>query len=86
MMAFPEYQLSEYQRVLWIRDSHRKARWLIHQEKPVSPEASLEEEIYLMRLELERLASEENSLISPKVMESSMRLDEKINEYMNRKR
>jgi hypothetical protein len=85
-MAFPEYQLSEYQHVLWIRDSHRKAKWLLHQGKQAAAGVTLEEEIYLLRLELERLAAEESCLTSPRVVESSMRLDEKINEYMNRKR
>jgi hypothetical protein len=43
--------------------------------------ASLEEEISKMRVQMERLVHVENSFTSDVVLQLSMMLDEKINEY-----
>ena len=45
----------------------------------------LEEEIHILRLRLEELAVREDSLTSPPVVEASCMLDDKINEYMNKR-
>lgn len=54
--------------------------------KSTSSALSLEEHIYQLRQELEQLVRNGNSLTSPQVVEISMALDKKINEYMNRQR
>ncbi|TDG00430.1 aspartyl-phosphate phosphatase Spo0E family protein [Paenibacillus piri] len=85
-MAFPEYQLRQYQHIGWIRENDQQAKWVSGKKKKSSAARSLEDEIYQLRRELEDLVRNEKSLTSPKVVETSMILDKKINEYMNRKR
>ncbi len=83
-MAFPEYQLRQYLNVGWIRDSEHKAKWTFGKKKQASSAVSLEDDIYKLRRQLEQLVQNGNSLTSPEVVEISMQLDIKINEYMNR--
>ncbi|MDF2960884.1 MAG: Spo0E-like regulatory phosphatase [Paenibacillus sp.] len=83
-MAFPEYQLRHYLNIGWIREKDQQAKWFFGKKKQSSTALSLEEEIYNLRRELELLVHNEKSLTSPKVVEISMILDTKINEYMNR--
>ncbi|MCS7460803.1 aspartyl-phosphate phosphatase Spo0E family protein [Paenibacillus doosanensis] len=83
-MAFPEYQLRQYINIGWIRENNQQPKWIFGRKKQSSSTASLEEEIYNLRLKLEQLVQTEKSLTSPNVVEISMLLDQKINEYMNR--
>jgi hypothetical protein len=85
-MAFPEYQLRHYIDIGWIREKDQQAKWLFRKKKQSSTALSLEEEIHQLRRELEQLVYKEKSLTAPKVVEISMVLDTKINEYMNRHR
>ncbi|MCR8636548.1 MULTISPECIES: aspartyl-phosphate phosphatase Spo0E family protein [Paenibacillus] len=83
-MAFPEYQLRHSLNVGWIREKDQQAKWFFGTKKQSSTVLSLEEEIYHLRRDLEQLVHHEKSLTSPKVVEISMMLDTKINEYMTR--
>ncbi|NOU91802.1 Spo0E family sporulation regulatory protein-aspartic acid phosphatase [Paenibacillus sp. LMG 31456] len=83
-MAFPEYQLRHTLNVGWIREKDQQAKWFFGTKKQSSTVLSLEEEIYHLRRDLEQLVYHEKSLTSPKVVEISMMLDTKINEYMAR--
>jgi hypothetical protein len=85
-MAFPEYQLRHYLNVGWIREKDQQAKWFFGTKKQSSTALSLEDEIYQLRKELEQLVLKEKSLTAPKVVEISMLLDTKINEYMKRNR
>lgn len=69
--------------ISWIREKDDRAKWIFGKKKQSSSALSLEEEIYNLRLELEQLVQREKSLTSPNVVEISMMLDKKINEYMN---
>jgi hypothetical protein len=82
-MAFPEYQLRNYLHIGWIREKDQQAKWLFRTRKQVSDERVLEEEIASLRRQLELLVLHEKSLSSSEVVEFSMILDKKINEYMN---
>jgi hypothetical protein len=82
-MAFPEYQLRQYLSIGWIREKEDQAKWVFGKRKRTSSTLSLEDDIYNLRLEMERLVKEGYSLTSHKVVEISMILDQKINEYMN---
>jgi len=82
-MAFPEYRLSEFQEWFRIRESNHRAKWSVRKEKSAIP---LEEEIHSLRLRLEQLVKEDENLSSPEIVELSMLLDDKINEYMKRGR
>lgn len=46
--------------------------------------ASIEDELYHLRLVMERIYAGEKSFTAPRVVEASMRLDTKIVEYMTR--
>ncbi|WP_248930190.1 aspartyl-phosphate phosphatase Spo0E family protein [Paenibacillus hamazuiensis] len=83
-MAFLEYQLADYRKMSWIRESNEKVQWFFRKQKQSSSVTSLEEEIYALRRRLEHLVREDTDLSSPEIVEISMQLDEKINEYMNR--
>lgn len=85
-MAFPEYRLRQHLNVGWVHENDRKAKWIFGKRKATSSSTSLEDEIYRLRQELEALVQSGNSLTSPRVVEISMVLDTKINEYMNRHR
>ena len=52
----------------------------------ISPERSLEEDIFQLRQSMEHLAHEEQSLNSELVVMVSRLLDQKINEYMRKVR
>ncbi|MCZ8516379.1 aspartyl-phosphate phosphatase Spo0E family protein [Paenibacillus filicis] len=82
-MAFPEYQLRHGFQIGWIRENDQKAKWFFGKRKSASSAVSLEDEIYCLRQELEQLVQNGNRLTSPQVVEVSMELDKKINEYMN---
>ncbi|WP_159882709.1 aspartyl-phosphate phosphatase Spo0E family protein [Paenibacillus puerhi] len=83
-MAFPEYRLRQNLQVGWIHENDDKAKWIFGKRRAISSSASLEDEIYGLRQELEALVQSGSSLTSPRVVEISMELDIKINEYMNR--
>jgi len=83
-MAFPEYQLRQYLNMGWIREKDQQAKWIFGKKKQSSSALSLEEEIYQLRMELEKRVQIDKSLTSSEVVEISMMLDLKINEYMNR--
>lgn len=85
-MAFPEYQLRQYRKIDWIRENEHKAKWVSGTRKRASSAVSLEDDIYLLRRELEGLVQKGNDLTSPQVVKISMELDLKINEYMNLQR
>jgi hypothetical protein len=82
-MAFPEYQLRQYLNIGWIREKEDKAKWVFGKRNRTSSTRSLEDDIYELRLEMEKLVKDGYSLTSNKVVEISMMLDKKINEYMN---
>lgn len=84
-MAFPEYQLRQYLNI-GIRENEHRAKWIFGTRKSASSALSLEDDIYRLRRELEKLVQNGNSLTSPEVVAISMALDKKINEYMNRER
>lgn len=81
-MAFPEYQLRQFLQMEWIREREDGAKWIFGKRKKVSSALSLEDEIYRLRCELERLVQEGHDLTSPVVVEISTLLDKKINQYM----
>ncbi|TVY07674.1 aspartyl-phosphate phosphatase Spo0E family protein [Paenibacillus cremeus] len=83
-MAFPEYQLRQTLHIGWIREDDHRAKWILGKRKRASAAVSLEDDIYRLRIELEELVLGGNSLTSPRVVEISMELDKKINEYMNK--
>ncbi|MEK8127024.1 aspartyl-phosphate phosphatase Spo0E family protein [Paenibacillus filicis] len=85
-MAFPEYRLRQHLQVGWIHENDHKAKWIFGKRKATSASASLEDEIYRLRQELEALVESGSSLTSPRVVEISMELDIKINEYMRNHR
>lgn len=82
-MAFPEYQLRQNMKIVWIRENDQKPKWIFGTRKRASSALSLEDHIYLLRRELEGLVQSGSDLTSPQVVEISMQLDLKINEYMN---
>ncbi|CAG7613898.1 hypothetical protein PAESOLCIP111_01656 [Paenibacillus solanacearum] len=82
-MAFPEYQLRRYLHFGWIRENDQKAKWFFGEKKQASSALSLEDDIYRLRIELEKLVQSGCSLTSEQVVEISMELDKKINEFMN---
>ncbi|WP_426449203.1 aspartyl-phosphate phosphatase Spo0E family protein [Paenibacillus sp. S-38] len=81
-MAFPEYQLRQNFNLGWIRESEEKSKWIFGKRKRVSATSTLEDDIYRLRQEMEQLVQSGNSLTSSRVVEISMELDIKINEYM----
>ncbi|MDF2924247.1 MAG: Spo0E-like regulatory phosphatase [Paenibacillaceae bacterium] len=82
-MLFADYACRSYKRSIMIRDSGRLKKWT----RPLSSKpllsAALEDEIYVLRRNMEQLASREQSLSAPGVVELSRRLDHVLNEYMN---
>jgi hypothetical protein len=73
-----EYNLPEYRGHLIAENNEV---WSTSSEKS-SQILSLEDEIYLLRMRMEQLFLEEKSFTSQSVIEISMLLDLKINEYM----
>ncbi|WP_281885234.1 aspartyl-phosphate phosphatase Spo0E family protein [Paenibacillus sp. YYML68] len=85
-MAFPEYRLSQYIQVGWINENDNGSKWVFGKRKCIPSVSLLEDEIYRLRKEMERLVMKGNSLTSARVVEISMELDIKINEYMHAER
>ncbi|AEI45318.1 aspartyl-phosphate phosphatase Spo0E family protein [Paenibacillus mucilaginosus] len=81
-MAFPEYQLRQNFNLGWIRESEEKSKWIFGKRKKGSAASTLEDDIYRLRQEMEQLVQSGNSHTSSRVVEISMELDIKINEYM----
>jgi hypothetical protein len=85
-MAFPEYQLRQYLHVGWIRENDEQDKWSFRTIQRISDIRKLEEEIDSLRRQLELMVLNNKNLSSPEIVEFSMILDKKINEYMNRNR
>jgi hypothetical protein len=83
-MAFPEYQLRQYLHIGWVRENDSRSKWFLRKNKQSSAAVSLDDEIYQLRRKLEQLVLDEKSLTSQEVVEISVMLDKKINEYMIR--
>lgn len=81
-MAFADYACRSYKQSMLVRDANHSSKWGYRQSSKPSPSASLEEEIYILRKMMEQLAAKEQCLTAPKVVELSMILDKKLNEYM----
>ncbi|PZE20381.1 aspartyl-phosphate phosphatase Spo0E family protein [Paenibacillus xerothermodurans] len=85
-MAFPQYEYRNSLSVNWVRENDSRPKWIFRKNKKSSVVLSLDEEIYQLRCRLEQLVLEQRSLTSPEVVEISMMLDQKINEYINQTR
>jgi len=81
-MASMEYQLSTFSKSLRERESEQ--RWLFKHAKQSNSLTPLEEEIHSLRRKLEQMVVEGRAMTSDAVVELSMKLDNKINEYMNK--
>lgn len=79
-MAFPEHRLSSNHGLFL--ESNSQSRFF-RRRKKIDNSIMLEEEIHMLRLKLEELAAEGNSLTADHVVYTSALLDQKINEYMN---
>lgn len=82
-MAFAEYACRSYRGSMLVREHDKGSKWAYRLSKDPSPSTSLEEEIYILRRKMEQMAVKEQCLTAPKVVELSMILDKKLNEYMN---
>jgi hypothetical protein len=82
-MASMEYQLSAFRKQLHIRENESEKRWLFKHAKKSNPLTSLEEEIDALRRKLEQMVVDGREMTSESVIELSIVLDRKINEYMN---
>lgn len=82
-MAFLEYQLSDYKQRILVRDPDAEGRWLFRKSRKSKTQLALEEEIHGLRSRLEQMVVEGRSMTSDDVVEVSMLLDRKINEYMS---
>lgn len=80
-MAFMEAQLSDYTGLL-VRERPEK-RWLFARNRKSKAQIALEEEIHSLRCLLEQMVVEGRTMTSDAVVEVSMLLDRKINEYMH---
>jgi hypothetical protein len=80
-MAFMEVQLTDYKRLL-VRE-RPEHRWLFSRDRKSKAQIALEEEIHALRCRLEQMVVEGLTMTSDAVVEVSMLLDRKINEYMN---
>lgn len=67
-----------------LRELESSSLWFNRPEKSASLEQSLEDEIYLLRQQMELKFNEDQSLTSKSVIEASSLLDSKINEYMHK--
>lgn len=65
-----------------VRETESSSHWFYRPSKCVSLEQSLENEIYILRKQMERVVAENQSLTSESVIQASSLLDSKINEYM----
>ncbi|MCR8644906.1 aspartyl-phosphate phosphatase Spo0E family protein [Paenibacillus sp. N1-5-1-14] len=83
-MAFLEYQLSQSTGYNFVRDSDAKKRWLFKKIIHTATQQELEEQIHALRRKLEKLVQEGHEMTSSEVIETSMQLDLKIIEYMNK--
>jgi hypothetical protein len=83
-MAFMEVQLADYNRLL-VRE-RPEHRWLFSRNRKSMAQIVLEEEIHSLRCRLEQMVGEGLTMTSDAVVEVSMLLDRKINEYMTSER
>jgi hypothetical protein len=65
-----------------IRDPELTRAWMYRTVKSSPPALALEEQIYRLRLRMEQLFLQEQSLTAEQVIEASSQLDLKINEYI----
>ena len=71
----------------WHSTVHEKATTSVRTNRRLPAggfQASIEDELYHLRLIMEKIYAGEKSFTSPRVVEASMRLDTKIVEYMIR--
>lgn len=80
-MAFMEVQLADYKGLL-VRESPGN-RWPFARKRKSKAQIDLEEEIHSLRCRLEQMVVEGRTMTSDDVVEVSMLLDRKINEYMH---
>jgi hypothetical protein len=80
-MAFLEYQLAENRQRLLLHEPSDN-RWLFPRNRKSKAQFALEEEIHTLRCRLEQMVVDGGSMTSEAVVEVSMLLDRKINEYM----
>ncbi|KIL38037.1 hypothetical protein SD70_28955 [Gordoniibacillus kamchatkensis] len=80
-MAFMEVQLTDYQGLL--ARERTGNRWPFARNRKSKAQIALEEEIHSLRCRLEQMVVEGRTMTSDAVVEVSMLLDRKINEYMN---
>ncbi|WP_442601618.1 aspartyl-phosphate phosphatase Spo0E family protein [Paenibacillus sp. KN14-4R] len=83
-MAFLEYQLSQSSGYNFVRDADSKKRWLFKKTIHTTTQQELEDQIHKLRRKLEKLVQEGLEMTSCEVIETSMQLDLKIIEYMNK--
>lgn len=81
-MAFAHYASRPYRGSMLVRDNESGSKWAYRLSGEASLSPSLEEEIYALRCKMEQMANREQCLTAPKVVELSMILDKKLNEYM----
>ncbi|MFC0211478.1 aspartyl-phosphate phosphatase Spo0E family protein [Paenibacillus chartarius] len=81
-MAFLEYQLTNFQQRLLVHEPSDNRR-LFARKRKSKAQLALEEDIHLLRCRLEQMVVDGSTMTSEAVVEVSMLLDRKINEYMN---
>lgn len=84
-MAFASYANRSYRGNLLVRDNVKGSKWAYRVSVEPSPSPTLEEEIYMLRRKMEQMAIREQCLTAPNVVEISVTLDRKLNEYMQAK-
>ncbi|SEF89371.1 aspartyl-phosphate phosphatase Spo0E family protein [Paenibacillus sp. UNC499MF] len=80
-MAYLEYRLADNSG--WFSHDVTDQRWLSKRPAKLASLFHLEEEIQFMRNRLEQMVQSGEAMTSESVIEMSMLLDHKINEYMN---
>jgi hypothetical protein len=66
-----------------VRDPELTHAWIYRTARSSLPVHALEEQIYRLRLRMEELFMQEQSLTAEQVIEASSQLDMKINEYLS---
>lgn len=82
-MAFADYAIRSYRGSNLVRGIEKGSIWAYRLAGKRSASVTLEEEIYILRRKMEQMASCEQSLTDPKVIELSVMLDRVLNDYMN---